>query len=729
MRSREGGTFSEQTLRSDFKALWATGFFKDIKIESEAGVTGKIVKIKLVEHKLISSITYETGKGVKQSDITDKLQENNIVLMTFSHYNPVKMRRVISIIKEMLQEKGFNDNKVEVESKDVSGQIELTIHVTEGPKTRIGEVVFPGLDKKKVRWGFLKKGMKNNKAHNLLSAVSSKDVYNREKMEEDLEEVRLRLQAKGYLESRIGKLEFKMFRRKNVLGSVRRMMRISIPIELGPRYRVGELSIDGNKIIKTSFLRQFIKLQKGKVYNIKDRNKSIEEMIKFYRTLGYFYCNVVPMDNLDPVRQIADISFKIVENEIAYLGNLEFVGNTFTKDHVIRREWFLREGARLNINALESSIRRMKQLGLVTIEEMPDIKPDPDDPQKINIKCEVKELNRQMINFSSGYSGYDGWFIALGYQTQNFMGLGETFALNFQSGTRSKNYRLAFTEPYIFNLPASFGLDVHKTAFKLPYLYTREGEGFNLSTSFRLFKFWGTSVVYTYEKINISDVNPEIGWSNPYSSFYYTPGKRTISAISPTVYYSTVDSPVFPRSGTKWLFNYRYSGGFLGGDLYLHKTKFEFVKFLPIWKRKHTLGFHVVYQGLFAFGNKEIPFYERFFLGGERSIRGFDIYRLGPRNERGVVVGGDKSFYLNFEYQIPLNEQFSFVFFYDIGNAYDVNQPIDFEDVYTSMGAELKVYVQMLGVPFRLIFAYNPRTLRPDDSNFAFRFAVGPSFY
>ncbi len=728
MRSREGGEYSEERLREDFRSLWETGFFKDILIESEDSSSGKVVYVRLVEHKLISLITYETGKKVKESDIVEKLQENSLVLLAFSHYNPVKMKRIEGIIKEMLVEKGFSEGRVEIESKLVGDQVSLLIKVFEGPKTRIGAIVFPGAEGE-LSFGFLSGGMSENKIHGLLSALGGKDVYNREKMEEDLEGVRLRLQERGYLESKLGTPRFVSYRGENIFGSERKFLRIEIPVDLGPRYRLGEVNVEGNKILRSEFLLSFIKMERGSIYNIKKRNKSIEEMLKFYRTLGYFYGQIVPVENLDPVKKVADLTLRVLENDVCYLGKLEFVGNTFTKDHVIRREWLLREGMRLNVNALESSIRRMKQLGLVTVEKMPDIRPDADEPTKIHIRCEVKELNRQMINFSSGYSGYDGWFIALGYQTQNFLGLGETFAINFQSGTRSKNYRFAFTEPYLFNLPASLGIDVHKTSFKYPGLYTRDGEGFTVSTSFRLWRFWGTSLFYSFENVEIGDVNESISWTNPYSLYYYTPGKRKISSLSPTVYYSTVDSPIFPRSGTKYLFNYRYSGGFLGGDIDLHKVKAEFVKFVPIFRRRHVLGFHVVYQGMFPFGNNYIPFYERYFLGGERSIRGFDIYQIGPRDESGYVIGGDKALFFNFEYQIPLSQQFSFAFFFDMGNAYDIDKPINFRDVYTSMGAEVKVYVQMLGVPFRLIFAYNPRVHREAENNFAFRFAVGPSFY
>lgn len=728
MKSREGGIYDADKLKDDFKALWETGFFENIRIDDENGGNGKIVHIILTENPLISSVTYKTGKKVKESDITEKLQGSNIILQAFSYYSPAKIRKVKKIITDMLLEKGYNQATVAIDEKIENGQVALTVRVDSGSKTRIASVVFPGLTKKSVSSAFLSRGMKNNLVHNILSQVSGKDVYNNEKINEDLEEVRLRLQQKGYLEAKVGTPEFSMVNKKTVFGKRQKMLKISIPVELGPRYRVGEIALEGNKVIRGDFLKSMITLKKGQIYNIKKRNKFIEEIQKFYGGIGYFYAQVVPSENLDPVKQTADLTINIQENEVVYLGKLEFTGNTFTKDHVIRREWFLREGRRLNINALEDSIKRMKQLGLVTVEKMPEIKADPQDPQKINITAEVKELNRQMINFNVGYSGYEGWFIALGYSTQNFLGMGESFSLNLQTGTRAKNYQFGFTEPYLFNLPANFGIDVFKTTYQYPYMYTQKSEGFNISSSARFWKYWGSSLTYSLQNISISDINSDYQFLNSYSYYYYTQGKRIVSTISPTLYYSTVDSPIFPTSGSKFLATYGYSGGFLGGDIYLHKAKLELIRFQPIWKR-HVLGLHLVYEGLQPFSGKGIPFYEKYFLGGERSIRGYDIYTLGPRDKNGNVVGGNKSLIFNFEYAIPLTQQFSFVFFYDVGNSYDVGMPINLKDVYSSTGIELKIFVPMLQVPFRLIFAYNPRLLNSSDQHYVFKFAVGPSFY
>ncbi len=725
MRSTETGNYSEITLRKDFKALWHTGFFENITIEAEEGNKGKIVTLTLTENPLIKSITYKTGKKIKEKDILERLQEKNISILAFSYYSPSKINRVKKVIKDLLQEKGFSEGKVDIITEKAKDQVALTIQVTQGPRTRIGSIVFPGLDTKRVSPLFLQRGMKNNKAHNLLSFLGGKDVFSKEKMAEDLEAVKLKLQEKGYLEAKVGKPSVSRFQKLTALGKKQNMLRLTIPVEMGPQYRVGSIKIVGNKIVKSKFLKGLVTLKKGKLYDVKKREKIREEIQKVYRTLGYIYCLAAPEENLDPVNKVADLTLRINEGEVAYVGKLSFKGNTFTKDHVLRREWLLNEGQRLNMSLLETCITRMRQLGLVDIQKPPEFKPDPNNARKVDINLEVKELNRQSVNFNAGYSGYEGLFVAVGYSTQNFLGRGETLAIRLQTGTRSKQYSLSFTEPYLFNLPASLGFNVHNTSQEYTFL-NRKSTGFGFQTSARLWGFWGASLGYSYEDVESTAVYEAETDSYLNALYNYT---GAISSLSPTIYYNSVDSPIFPTRGTKILFNYRYSGGLLGGDVNLHKTKFQLVKFIPVWKRhRHTLGFQLVFQNLITFGDKPIPTLEKFFLGGEQSIRGFDYYQVGPRNENGDRIGGNKAFFLNLQYEIPINRSLSTAAFFDMGNAYDFDSPISLKNVYSSLGVELKVFVPMLNVPFRLIFAYTPRTLKKDDDHFAFKFTIGPSF-
>lgn len=731
MKSREKGYYSVAALRKDFQSLWETGFFQDITIESEDGVNGKIVTISVKENPLIAAVNYKTGKKIKESDIVDRLQENHILFTAFSYYNPAKLKKAERVIKEMLLDKGYSQGKAEigVTEDPAKNQVSLTVNVIRGPKTRIGEVVFPGLDKGKVSAAFLRRGMKNNRTHSVLTMLGSKDVYNREKIGEDLEEVKLRLMQKGYLEAKVGTPSITMIKKASVMGRTQQMMRIEIPVKTGPQYRVGEIKLEGNTVIKTSFLNRLVTLEKGDIYDIKKRNRIRESIVEVYGSLGYIFCQAVPQENLDPIKKTADLTLRIQEGEIAYLGKLEFKGNTFTRDAVLRREWLLQEGRRLNLSALKNCITRMQQLGLVSIDKTPNFKPDPDDPTKMDIDVEVKEINRQSINFQLGYSGYQGLYGTLGYSTKNFMGRGETLGLTLQYGSQSRQYQLSFTKPYFMNLPVNLGFSIYKSSLDYPDLYLIEEEGISLTVSGRIYRFFSGSMTYTFKNVKASEISDSLLASNPYLAVNYQQG--LVSSIAPSLYYSTIDSPIFPSSGTKLLLRYTMAGGVLGGETDYHKTRFQFLKLIRPWKSlKHSLGIQVVAESLIPFGNGTLPLYTRIFLGGENSIRGFKIYEIGPRNEDGYVTGGNKAFHLNLEYNIPFNRErsLSASLFYDIGNAYDFGNPISLKNVYSSLGMELKIYVPMLNVPFRLIFAYNPRTLKPEDSHFTFRFAVGPSF-
>ncbi len=202
------------------------------------------------------------------------------------------------------------------------------------------------------------------------------------------------------------------------------MMRLIFPVTPGYLYRTGEIKIEGSKALNLKAIRTLVKLEPGEIYSTKDREKSVEDISEVFRDGGFVYCQVIPVENLDPKSKIVNVTFNINEGEIAFLNRLEFRGNTYTKDKVIRREMIIREGDRFGMNMFKNSILRIKQLGLVDLEKDPDIKPDPDDPTKMNVTVNVKELQRNNIQFTAGYSGYEGTFVAFSYSTVNFLGAG-----------------------------------------------------------------------------------------------------------------------------------------------------------------------------------------------------------------------------------------------------------------------------------------------------------------
>lgn len=729
LSSREGDYLNEDLLRRDFRVLWSTGFFSEIRIEKEDGSRGKIIKIIVEENPIIKNIIYKTGKKLKEDDIVNKLKEKDEYILPYSYYDPNKIQRIEMTIKDLLMEKGLEAGKVrhEIDKKGMH-ELDVIFHIDEGPKIKVGEVVFVG--KPKLPQSRLREAMKENKKHGLLSWIMGKDVFKKNKLEEDLASIKKKLQEHGYMEAVVGEPRVEDIEKRSIFFKKQKMKRLVIPVDSGYLYMVGEVKIEGSKIIATKYLRKLIQLKEGQIYNTKTREKSVEKIGEIYQDAGYLYSQVMPVENLDPKRKKVNVTFNIYEGEAAYLHRLEIRGNTYTKDKVIRREFLLREGDRFSLALFKDSLLRVRQLGLVDMEEgkAPDIRPNPEDPTQIDVNLQVKELQRNNIQFTAGYSGYEGTFVALSYSTVNFLGAGENLQLMLQHGKRIKNYMFGFSEPYFLDYPITLGFNVYNRhiIYPWPALFERKGKGVDLIVGARVRGYWRTNLTYTYEYVNIDVPESDEAMLDPY---YYSTweGSYAVSSILPVIYRSTVDSPLTPSRGTLYLASCKFAGSFLGGDISLVKPRFEWTFFHPLYRR-HVVGLHLEYSFIKTIGDSSIPIWEKFYLGGERSIRGYDIYSIGPRNIYGSNIGGEKSIVLNAEYIIPVGGPLYFILFLDAGNAFTMDQNINFRNLYTSKGVEMRVFVPALRVPFRLIFAFNTPKIRPDDPNFAFRFAIGTTF-
>jgi outer membrane protein insertion porin family len=736
--SREGDYFNEDLLKRDFKILWSTGFFANIKFEQDQGTSGKIIRITIEENPLVKEISYKAGKKVKEKDIVEKLKENNENILPYSYYSPFKIQRVAATIQDLLLEKGLMDGKVEVKTeKKGNNEIELIFNVDEGPKLRVGEIVFEG--RTKLRESTLRGAISENREHSVFAWITGKDSFKPNRLDEDLANLKTRLQEHGYMEASIGEPRIEDMTKRTIFFKKQTMKKIIIPVDVGYRYFVGDINIEGNQIISTQYLQKMIQLKKGEIYSTKLREASIEDVREIYNNTGYLYAQVIPVESLDPKRKLVNVTFNIHEGDVVYIHRLDIKGNAYTKDRVIRREILLTEGMRFSLAIFKDSILRMRQLGLVELEGEPDIRPTPEDPNLLDITLRVKELQRNNIQFTAGYSGYEGTFVALSYSTVNFLGAGETLELGIQYGKRIKNYSFGFSEPYVFDLPLTLGFNLYNRFSVYPGLFDQKSKGIDLQASARVLGYWRTGLVYSLQYLEMFEPSIEYDeYYNPYYGYYTNPyyyygygsygyGKYNMSSITPTLYRSTIDSPLTPSRGSLVLASVKFAGGPLGGDVQFIKPRFEFSHYQPTFGEQR-FGLHFEYSYIRTSGETDIPYWERFYLGGERSVRGYEIYTIGPRNENGQNLGGDKSMVFNAEYIIPVGGPIYSIFFFDIGNALPRHEKFSFNNMYYSTGLELRIFVPALRVPFRLIFAYNNRKIYLDDSNFAFRFAIGTTF-
>ena len=479
---------------------------------------------------------------------------------------------------------------------------------------------------------------------------------------------------------------------------------------------------------------------------------------------------------------MVDVVLRVTEGAQYFVNRITFTGNTTTRDNVIRREMRLVEAGVFNTEALKYSIRRLNQLGYFKNLEGDAISVEktPGADNKIDLSLKFEEQNRNQLTFGAGVSQFDGFFGQLAFQTSNFLGRGETFTISAQQGNRARNYQLAFTEPFLFDRPMTAGLDLFIREIRFIGQFTQASSGGNLVYGFQTGDFSRMFVNYSYEQVKVKDLNPlytDLGASNPFlqdSLLIGQGGRRTISKVAPSWVFNTVDQPIFPTSGTRYTFSLEFAG--VGGNTNFINPRLEGIWYIPL-NRRTSLGFRAQGEYITPYGSTvTLPIFEKLYQGGEYSIRGFDIRTVGPRDAAtGLVLGGNKSLLFNAEYLITIAGPVRLVLFADAGQVRDrgetfawqedviqntaagrlrgdifdpfyVFNPIGHEIDVTSetvgrasafkssLGAEVRFFMPVLNVPFRLIFAMNPNRHGVFDNNlqpekqFKFRFAVGTTF-
>ncbi|MGH9334672.1 MAG: outer membrane protein assembly factor BamA, partial [Vicinamibacteria bacterium] len=575
----------------------------------------------------------------------------------------------------------------------------------------------------------------------------------------DIEKVREVYLNNGYVDVSFGAPEMEYsdgYSRFLFWKRPKRWLHLSIPVEEGKQYRVGEISVEGSNVFPAEVIKTFFKLQPGEIYNESKITKGIESLREAYGSRGYVQFTGFPIKKPVGESDVVDVTVNLNEDKQYFVNRIEFKGNTTTRDKVIRREMWLNEQDVMNMELLKLSIRRINQLGYFQPIEEPEIEPVDGTDNQLDVTLRLAEQNRNQFTFGGGVSGLEGAFINLAFSTTNFLGRGETASFALQTGSRTRNFQIALTDPYFMDLPITAGFDLFKRTLRLPQ-FTREDTGGSLIWGIPVKRFSRLFLSYNYSVIQTSEPDPDLVLT-PYDLFtdprYFDPrfygiqGNFTQSKVAPSFVHNTTDNPLFPFRGKRYTASMDIAGGILGGTVNYYKPTFEGVWYLPV-SRTTNFGFRVMFSWLQGFAESRIvdgaiddgdiifdvqqtgiPFYERFFLGGENQIRGYDIRSVGPRDPLGRFIGGNKMMLYNLEYYIPLAGPLRAVLFFDAGQAYAENQDWSFSmfrDLRTSTGAEMRFFVPVLNVPFRLIWAYNPHRDAFQPAT-AFRFGIGTTF-
>jgi outer membrane protein insertion porin family len=793
-----------KTIVEDHRRLWATGFLDDLSIEAADyvfpnGVIGKLVTYHLEERQRVKVFDFVGSKKVDRAKIDEKLREANITLRIDTFMDPGLVRRIEGIVRDMLKEKGYQFAEVTHQITEVAGGpklINLTFNMSEGPKVKIRSINFTG--NQAISDGKLRGRMKDNKPQWFLSFITGRGTYIENKYAEDADRVLQYYLDRGYINAQVGNPELKFV--GDSPDKKTRWVEITIPVREGNRYRVGNFDFAGNTVVKTEVLRPLFKLKTGDYYSQDKIRKGFQKAQELYGAGGYMeftgYPEPRPRDQPNPAEPetpaalaavddvpgkpagppTVDVTMRIQEGKQYFVNRITFVGNTTTRDSVIRREMRLYENGVFDSEALKYSIRRLNQLGYFKALEGPpkDVFVDKtvNSDGKVDVRMQLEEQNRNQLTFGAGVSQFEGFFGQLSFQTANFLGRGESLTVALQAGSRAQQYTLSFTEPFLFDRNITGGINLFKNEIRYIGQFTQKSAGGALTFGFPLGRgFTRMFTNYSYEQVRVSEIsdfynNPDILNRNPFfrdSLLIGSNGARTISQITPSIVHNTVDQPIFPTTGRRLSASIDLAG--FGGNTRFWKPMLEGVWFLR-QNARMTLGMRGQFEYIRAFSNSlELPIFEKLFQGGEYTIRGFDIRTVGPTDCdpgevlyfdpaaaiegqatcSGIVLGGNKSLLFNVEQSFHIAGPVRLILFYDAGQVQAGPErqadgsvkpagKFSFTDFKTSTGAEVRFFMPVLNVPFRLIFAYNPQREGVLDNNFRpqkafqFRFAVGTTF-
>jgi outer membrane protein insertion porin family len=802
----------EDVIKADFRRLWNTNFLDNLWVDAQDytfsnGVVGKIIVYHMEERQRVKVVEFTGSKKLETSKITEQLRTQNAEIRVDTFIDPGLLRKVEGILREMLKEKGFQNAEATHEIKEVAGGpklINVTFLMSEGPKVKIRKIDFVGNTAASDK--DLGGQIKNNKSQWMFSWITGRGTYQEAKFEEDADRVMQWYLDRGYINAQVGIPELK------VLGDSddkkTRYIELKIPVTEGQRYRVGNFDFAGNTVLRTEGLRPLFKLRSGDYYSQSEIRKGFQKAQEAYGTMGYMeftgYPDNKPRDVPDPAQPkapaalaaveekkgppIVDVTMRIQEGKQYTVNRITFVGNTTTRDNVIRREMRIYENSVFNSEALKFSIRRLNQLGYFKPLEGPpkDVTVDKLAGQdKVDVKMNLEEQNRNQLSFGAGVSQFEGFFGQLSFQTSNFLGRGESLTVSLQAGSRAKNYTLAFTEPFLFDRNITGGVNLFNQEVRYINQFTQKSVGTSLTFGFPLGRgFTRMFTNYSYQRVRVTEINdayndPILLQRNPFlrdSLLIGEGGERIISQITPSVSYNTVDQPIFPTTGRRFTASVDLAG--LGGNTNFYKPMLE-----GVWIFRQNARFSLAtraqleYIQNFTGSSLQLPIFEMLFLGGEYSVRGFDIRTIGPSDPvTHLVIGGNKSLLFNVEQNIHIAGPVRAILFFDAGQVRASGDPFSWQEnliravpqippvltdplttvilqsledslkptptqIYgttnafkTSTGLEIRFFMPVLNVPFRLIFAENlsrqgvlNNNLQPTKS-FVFRFAVGTTF-
>lgn len=728
--TKVGEQYSTQHIREDVLALFNLGFFNDIQVDRKAAGKDVTLTYTVLEKPSVVEITYEGNSEVKSEDIADATG-----IKPYQLLNMAKVKEAVEKIQKLYEDKGFFLAKIDSEVQEVTKDetVRLVFKIRENDKVKVKKITFLGNNH--MGDSSLKSKMLTQEG-GFFSGISGSGQYKQEMFERDVQILRFLYWNQGYVQAKVDRPQVTVTPdKKNIY--------ITIRIEEGEQYNVGDVDFAGDLLFPKSELREVIKIDDNGVFAYDVLQKDISELTAKYGDLGYAYANVIPRTRFNDKERRVDLVFEFDKGNKVYFGKINMVGNSKTRDKVIRRELKVNEGELYNETRRRQSLENIQRLGF--FEEV-NFKTsiDPERTEVMNVDISVKERNTGQIQLGAGYGTSQGFTLQGSISQANFLGKGQNLGASLNLSNTGSYYSLSFTEPYFRDTLWSLGADLYQSANTGRVDYDENHTGGAIRLGHPLAEYTRGFLKYKYDDTKLSKKYDSDGKliTDP-DLFPLESASGVTSSMTGTVEYDTRNDRQMPTKGIYSSASYEYAG--LGGDLKYTRgnANFRYYKNLfwdVVWRN------NIQYSRIDGLDGQEVPFSELYLLGGPYSLRGYRSYRVGKmkfsemiyndliadgkseaeaREKAWRFYGGVQQAMYQTELQFPLVKEAGIMGagFFDIGAADDVLSDNNF---FADVGFGIRWYSPIGVLRFEWGFPLNRNPAYQDAT--VFEFSIGPSF-
>lgn len=703
INTKPGDPYNPEALREDLKSIFKLGYFDDIRIEVVQKPEGKAVTFRITEKPVIRSIYYSGIDELEESTVKEvvTLREQSIL-------NPAQIKRTAEAIQLLYKTKGYYNTTVIPEvSFPTEDSAEVEFVIDEGEKIYIKDIRFEG------NTAFDDDDLEDEietSTKGWFSWITDSGLLDYDQLNQDAGRILNYYGNHGYLETKIS---------DPVVTQEEEWLYITFSIEEGTRFKVGEVNMEGDLLDSREELLQMLQIREQEFVSRKILREDILKITDFFAEKGYANANIRPRISTGAAEDILDVAINIDKGELVYINRITVTGNDRTRDNVIRRELEVKEGGIFNAKALRDSLQNLQYLDF--FEEV-GITPEKSfDNSTVDLSVEVKEKSTGRFTIGAGYSSVDKLILMGEVAENNFLGRGDTLAFSADIGGESTRYNLQYKNPRLNDSQLSWGVDIFDIEREYDD-YTKESQGGTLSFGYPVWEKWRGYGSYSFTDTLLSNVAEDASFVIRNSVDI-----EITSAVRFSLQRDTRNRRFGATKGSRHSLSLEYAGGPLSGDSEYTKLEGHTTWYFPLfWET--VFHFHGAAGQAFENEDNGLPVYERFFLGGLRSIRGFDFGKVSPRDPiTGERIGGDKMWFTNFEYIFPLltEQGINGVVFFDMGNVLNDDEDWNVDDFKKAVGVGIR-WFSPIG-PLRLEWGYNLDPLEDEDTS-VWDFSIGGVF-